>query len=264
MINVQELQPIVEEAASAILLLYRQKGDVVRKEDGSPLTAADRRSHEILTAGLNKVAPEIPVLSEEGRSMDYNIRKSWASYFLIDPVDGTKGFLEENDEFTVNIAMIREERPVLGIIHHPVSGVTYFASEGQGAYRRDSKETIRLPLAHTREESLRVLLSRNDFSTVLDDILARLGKPRIDKMHSSLKFCLLAEGTADLYLRMLPCMEWDTAAGSIILEEAGGKILQPGGDPLLYNRPNLKNPPFFAFSRFFPDTIKDWRQVLKS
>lgn len=260
------LVSIAVEAGRAVLSVYRDDPETVRKADGSPLTVADKLSHRIVAESLAKLAPDVPVFSEEGKSVEYETRRTWNEYFLVDPLDGTKGFLEQNGEFTVNIAVIREGRPVLGVVHHPVSGNTYAAEAGSGAWRISATEgRVSLPIRAEREATgpLRVLLSRNDASTVLVDMLDRLGKPVAERMHSAVKFCYLADGTADLYLRMQPSMEWDTAAGHLIVEEAGGRVMQYGGASLTYNRANLLNPPFLAFSRSFPGKVPDWRELFK-
>jgi 3'(2'), 5'-bisphosphate nucleotidase len=255
---------IAQESGKAILSVYKGDPETVRKADGSPLTVADRVSHRIVAQSLAQLAPELPVFSEEGMAVEYETRRTWKQYFLVDPLDGTKGFLEQNGEFTVNIAVIRNGRPALGVVHHPVSGATYAAEAGSGAVRIEGGSQVRLSEKQTGRTGLRVLLSRNDKSTVLEDMLQRLGKPEAERMHSAIKFCLLADGSADLYLRMQPSMEWDAAAGHLIVEEAGGRLLQFGGNPLVYNRADLLNPSFLAFARSFPEKVPNWRDFLIS
>jgi len=257
------LSLIAEEAGRAISSVYRRDPETVHKVDGSPLTVADRLSHKIVTESLDRIAHGIPVLSEEGRSIDYETRRAWEGYFLVDPLDGTKGFLEQNDEFTVNVALIRGNRPVLGVVHHPPTGVTYAAESGSGAWRIEATHRTSLVPPAGATAPLRVLLSRTDKSTVLDEALTRLGHPESRRMHSSLKFCLLAEGIADLYLRIQPSMEWDTAAGDLILQEAGGRMMQWNGEPFVYNRRDLCNSSLIAFSRSFPEKVPDWQSLLK-
>lgn len=251
-----------EEAGRAILSVYRKDPETVRKEDGSPLTVADRLAHGILSRSLAKIAPDLPVFSEEGKSVEYDVRKGWKQYFLVDPLDGTKGFIEQNGEFTVNIAVIRGGRPVLGVVHHPDGGATYAAETGSGAFRVDATGRTALKGVDPARTGLRILTSRNDASTVLVEKVARLGPADITRMHSAVKFCLLAEGSSDVYLRMQPSMEWDAAAGHLVLEESGGRLLQFNGEPLLYNRVNLLNPPILAFSRSFPEKLPHWKNLL--
>lgn len=256
---------IAREAGKAILSLYRGDPETVRKADGSPLTVADRSAHGILAESLAQLAPELPVFSEEGKSVEYETRRTWDRYFLVDPLDGTKGFLEQNGEFTVNIAVIRSGRPALGVVHHPVSGVTYAAKAGSGAWRiSPTGERSALPVGGQSTGALRVVLSRTDRSTVLEDALLRLGNPAAERMHSAIKFCMLAEGSADLYLRVQPSMEWDAAAGHLIVEEAGGRLMQWNGEPIVYNRADLRNPSFLAFSRSFPEKVPNWKALLIS
>jgi 3'(2'), 5'-bisphosphate nucleotidase len=213
------------------------------------LTLADRRSHEILSTWLEKESP-FPVLSEEGKHIPYEERKHWEYYWLIDPLDGTKEFISRNGEFTVNIALIHQDRPLLGVIYLPVSGVVYYAQEGEGAFKLESGTTTRLCVSR-RREGLVVVGSRShgtpQLSEYVDRVRDRYGEVRFASRGSSLKFCLVAEGAADIYPRLGPTMEWDTAAGQIIVEEAGGRVVESeSGCRMRYNKQELINPFFVA------------------
>lgn len=245
------------EAGREILRVYEEEFTVNRKSDDSPLTIADISSHEIISAGL--AVTGIPVLSEEGKDIPYEIRSKWEYLWLVDPLDGTKEFLKRNGEFTVNIALIADKKPVLGVIHAPAKKVIYYAIKGSGAYRslinnKSRIETIpesqRLPInIKDNLSTLRIVASRSHLSSETEAYIKGLKENYKDisffSAGSSLKFCLIAEGKADIYPRFSPTMEWDTAAGQIIVEEAGGEVLDAGtGRPLVYNKENLINPYF--------------------
>jgi 3'(2'), 5'-bisphosphate nucleotidase len=252
---------IIQQAGRAVLSVYTSGIKHTLKKDCSPLTEADRTSHRIIVEGLTRIAPGIPVLSEEGEEIGYNIRRNWDSYFLIDPLDGTQEFIESRPEFTVNIALIYQSRPVIGLIHVPVNGITYFAEEGKGAYRLNGN-TERLPLRKDPSRKVEIVVSRRETEESLKKILSGIPDAGISSMGSSLKFCLVAEGSSDIYPRTKPSMEWDTAAGAIIVEEAGGQIVETSGQTILYNRENLLNPPFFALSKIFPEKVSNWKLLL--
>lgn len=234
------------EAGNAILDVYNTDFDVERKEDNSPLTKADKRSHEIIVARLSDVDGIVfPVLSEEGRDIPYEVRKDWDYFWLVDPLDGTKEFVKRNGEFTVNIALVRRDRPVLGVIYLPVKGMLYYGSVSNGVFREDGGKRERLPLKQ-RPERFTVAGSRSHGSGKLESFIAAL-KVRYSEIDvisagSALKFCLVAEGRADVYPRFGPTMEWDTAAGHIIVEESGGAVSKS----LTYNKPSLLNGDFLV------------------
>lgn len=235
------------QAGQAICDIYdRVEIAVVAKDDTSPLTAADLAAHDCIRQVL---APSgLPLLSEEGRSIDYAERRDWPAYWLIDPLDGTKEFLKRNGEFTVNIALMRQQRPVLGVIYVPVSQTLYW-NEGHQAYKQQGEQTRHLQATNFdfSHAGLGVVASRSHRDAETEAFLASLSAPRILAMGSSLKFMLLAEGQAQLYPRFAPTMEWDTAAADAILAAAGGRILQmPERTPLAYNKPQLRNPSFLA------------------
>jgi 3'(2'), 5'-bisphosphate nucleotidase len=248
---------IAVAAGQAILEIYRRQDiEVLQKEDNSPLTEADLASHRIICDALADLTPGIPLLSEESADVDHAVRSQWREYWLVDPLDGTKEFVNRNDEFTVNIALIRDCEPVLGIVHVPVSGDTYSGIVGVGATRRQAgakPEPIRVqqPCA----SPVRVVGSRSHASPKLEQFLQRLGDYRLVSMGSSLKFCLVAEGRADFYPRLGPTSEWDTAAAHAVVLAAGGRVVTLDGRALEYNRKSsYLNPEFLVIG----DTERDW------
>ena len=247
-----EVRRIAEEAAEAILEVYRSaEHQVAVKEDFSPLTQADLASHRHIVAGLERLAPALPVLSEESQEITYDERRQWDTFWLVDPLDGTKEFLRRNGEFTINIALIRGHRPVLGVVHLPVSGQTYWAAEGKGAFRSVNGETVRLQAAQTVGQPVKVVASRSQSSTptvVFLDRLAQEHELEVVSKGSALKLCMVAEGEADLYPRLAPTMEWDTAAAQCVVEQAGGRVTTLGSEPLQYNKEDLLNPFFMVAS----------------
>ena len=262
---IPELLTISGEAGKAILDVYRSEFAVEQKDDRSPLTLADRRSHEIITKGLAGLpGHKLPILSEEGRHIPYRERRDWDSFWLVDPLDGTKEFVKRNGEFTVNIALVRQSTPVLGIIFIPVKDVFYFGTKEIGSYRLETKSSAifksldeilnssdRLPVVSRDASVVTVVASRSHMSAETEQYVNSL-KTRFRRVDfisagSSLKFCILAEGKADTYPRFGPTMEWDTAAGQAILEQTGGRVFRAdSGAPLLYNKENLLNPSFIA------------------
>ncbi len=246
--------------AAEILDVYRQDFAVEFKDDKSPLTLADRRAHEAICNTLKKTG--LPVLSEEGKHLPFGVRKDWSAFWLVDPLDGTKEFVKRNGEFTVNIALIINSRPVTGIILVPVSNILYFASQSAGAFKialdgnQDQgldeliKKAEKLP-SQALPGELTIVCSRSHQSPETLEFIQDLRKtdPDLDfvSIGSSLKLCLIAEGKAHIYPRFGPTMEWDTAAGQAIVEIAGGKVLQVySGVPIQYNKPELLNPWFVA------------------
>ena len=241
-------------AGAAILDIYHS-GEVVvsHKDDTSPLTAADLAAHKVLTAGLQALTPDLPVLSEESASVPWSERQEWSRYRLVDPLDGTKEFIKRNGEFTVNVALIDAGVPVLGVVYVPVLNWCYAGVLGQGAsVEKDGHTTpihvAPLPAHHPR---LRVVASRSHGSEQVEEWLARIERdfPQLEllSMGSSLKICLVAEGKADIYPRLAPTCEWDTAAAQAVLEAAGGMLVDIDGNAYRYNRkPEMLNPHFFA------------------
>ncbi len=233
---VQPVTELAHRAGEAILEIYNGDFAVELKDDDSPLTKADLASDRVIAAGLRALTPDIPVLSEESGMPPFAERSQWPRYWLIDPLDGTREFVNRNDEFTVNIALIDDHRPVLGVVHVPVAGITYAAAEGYGATRQDAGAEPR-PIAVTQvsRQPVRVVGSRSHRGASLDAYLLALGEHELLPMGSSLKFCRLAEGDADLYPRFGLTSEWDTAAAQAVVEQAGGQVLRLNGKPLLYN-----------------------------
>ncbi len=255
------------KAGDAVLEVYASGFSVDHKEDKSPLTEADKRSHEIIAGQLNGPhAGKLPLLSEEGRAVPFNERKTWGHYWLVDPLDGTKEFVRRNGEFTVNIALIMKDKPVLGVVLVPVRDMLYFALEGRGAfkisgtgrikneitYRELEASAKRLPMeTQAGSRPFTAIASRSHLSDETGAFIAGLkkehGEIRIISAGSSLKFCLIAEGSADIYPRFGPTMEWDTAAGQAIVEQAGGAVLRHDTcSPLRYNKSSLLNPWFIV------------------
>jgi 3'(2'), 5'-bisphosphate nucleotidase len=217
-------------------------------------------AHEIIVAGLSALTPQIPVLSEESHNVSIAERRRWESLWLVDPLDGTRQFIRRNDEFSVNIALIRRHRPVLGLILIPVGGTCYFACHGQGAFKRlAGRPAGRIHARRISKTPIQVAGSRGFNSRRLKAYLEKLGQHDYVGMGSSIKSCLVAEGKIDLYPRFGPTAEWDTAAAQIIVEEAGGHLTDARLQPLRYNaRSTLINPDFFVFG----DASHDWSQYL--
>ncbi len=260
---------IAKQAGQEILEVYRHVGGigVEYKLDSSPLTEADTRANRVIVAGLQKLDPNIPVLSEESEPVAWEQRSAWQSYWLVDPLDGTKEFISRNDEFTVNIALIRNGQPVLGIVQVPVFDVCYSGLVGEGSFRQLSdgpKAPIEVDPLSTGENSiLRVVASRRHGGEAQQAMVHRLeqhfSKVELVNMGSSLKICLLAEGKADFYPRLAPTSEWDTAAAHAILCAAGGQIYRTDHEVLTYNqKEDLLNPYFLAVA----DKQANWRQLL--
>jgi 3'(2'), 5'-bisphosphate nucleotidase len=249
---------LVREAGNAILGIYASPQQVEYKADDSPLTAADRAAHEILAHGLSRLEPANPVLSEEAAELhEYAARRGLDQFWLVDPLDGTREFINRNGEFTVNVALIREHRPVLGVVAAPALGLTYYAAEGHGAYRQGDGSPPEPISVRPAATPLVVVGSRSHRGDSLDALLARIGPCELRPMGSALKFCLVAEGSADFYPRLGPTSEWDTAAAQAVLEVAGGAVTTLDGTALRYNeRETLLNPHFIAFG----DRKRNWRQ----
>jgi 3'(2'), 5'-bisphosphate nucleotidase len=255
-----EVTALARDAGRAILEVYASSFSVQEKADSSPLTEADLRSEKLILAGLKRIAPEIPVLSEESGQVPWATRRGWSRLWVVDPLDGTKEFVQRNGEFTVNIALVDNGRPVLGIVHAPVLERDYFACEGTGAFRSDAQAAGRpIRVAKRKEGPVRVVGSRSHRGSSLDAFLGRVGAHELVEVGSSLKLCLVAEGQADVYPRLGPTCEWDTAAGQCVLEQAGGQVLKLDGEPLAYNREDTLNPNFIGFAD--PDT--DWLALVR-
>ena len=273
MIDLQLLKTVNEIAIAAgneILDVYNsdQAIEVSMKLDDSPLTDADRRAHNLIVDRLSNLTPDIPLLSEESDAIDYGLRKSWQRYWLIDPLDGTKEFINRNGEFTVNIALIENGESVAGVVHVPITGISYFGGIGLKAWKQNSNHSdgeVKQISSRPMEENsgVRIVASRRHLGEQLNALVGKIenyfGKATLLNMGSSLKMCLLAEGSADIYPRMAPTSEWDTAAAHGILSAAGGEIVDLQFRPLKYNsKPELLNPFFIALA----DRAYPWQQLL--
>jgi 3'(2'), 5'-bisphosphate nucleotidase len=251
-----QLVDISRRAGIAILEWYDGDMGITQKADDSPLTKADVASHELISKELTRLWPEIPVLSEESEDIPWETRQKWQQYWLVDPLDGTKEFINRNGEFTVNIALIRDHQAVMGIVHVPVTDISYFGARGTGAWRQHGAAAatpidVRQPAA----EPAVIVGSRSHANPELVTQLNRLGPHELISMGSSLKFCRVAEGLADFYPRVGPTCEWDTAAAQAVVEAAGGQVVKIDGSPLGYNSKEIYlNPHFFVFG----DSAKDW------
>ncbi|MFQ6005663.1 MAG: 3'(2'),5'-bisphosphate nucleotidase CysQ [Woeseia sp.] len=247
----QFIEPVVAlaiEAGAAILEVYATDFDVQEKADASPLTQADMASHRRIVEGLMALTPDIPVLSEESGLPEFRERSRWDTYWLVDPLDGTKEFVSRNGEFTVNIALIDRHRPVFGVVHVPVRNRTYIGCAGYGAELRSTDSApVKIRVAERTARPARVVGSRSHRGSSLDEFLEKLGDYDLHPVGSSLKFCLVAEGAADVYPRLGPTSEWDTAAAQAVVEQAGGSVLTLDGKPLSYNsKSEILNPPFLV------------------
>jgi 3'(2'), 5'-bisphosphate nucleotidase len=243
---------LAESAGDAVIAEYeRMRGgiapDVARKADESPCTRADIASHEILTAGLSALEPRYPILSEESASIPFAERANWERYWLVDPLDGTREFLNAHGDFTVNVALVERGTPILGVVHVPVSGATYWAERGRGAWLREERGDAFRPIhvADYRDASApKVLVSRSHAGAETEAFLARIGACEREAVGSSLKMCRVADGSAHLYPRFGTTMEWDVAAAYLIVCEAGGSFTDVAGNALRFNKPDLRNPNF--------------------
>ncbi|WP_429208826.1 3'(2'),5'-bisphosphate nucleotidase CysQ [Aeromonas veronii] len=245
--DITELEPVARAAGAAIMAIYSQHFAVEYKSDESPLTAADKGAHEVIFQALARLTPDIPVLSEESGPEVMAARHGWSRYWLVDPLDGTKEFVSRNGEFTVNIALIEEGVPRWGLVYAPVLDKLWYGGKGAGAWRiADGKCESIQTLPHREGEVWRVVGSRNHLSKETLDFLAPFGEIELVSMGSSLKFCIIAEGGAELYPRLAPTCEWDTGAAQAVLEGAGGSVTQLDGSPLRYNKPDILNPWFIA------------------
>ncbi len=251
---------VARQAAGRILEIYGEDFAVERKADASPLTEADMASHRCILAGLQALAPEIPVLSEESaHTVATAERLSWRRLWVVDPLDGTREFVKRNGEFAINIALVDDGVPVFGLILAPVTGTVWHGVPGEGAFRRDGDHDAPIRVRAPAVAPLRVAASRSHLDPRTAALMARIGRTESIGMGSSLKFCQLAEGAMDVYPRFAPTSEWDTASGQAILEAAGGALLDPQGRPFRYNRrDSLLNGDFIALG----DPALPWRDWL--
>ena len=250
---------LAREAAAKILEVYESEFAVQHKDDRSPLTAADLASHRCILAGLERLAPDIPVLSEESAELPVATRRAWSRLWLVDPLDGTREFIKRNGEFTVNIALIDDGVPVFGVVQQPVTGALWWGARGLGAFKRDGDADTPLRVRVPATAPLRVAASRSHRDERTEAFMAKMGDVEPIGVGSSLKFCMLAEGAIDVYPRFAPTSEWDTGAAQCVLEAAGGAVIDPRGRPLAYNqRDTILNGDFIALG----DTSLPWKDWL--
>ena len=244
-IDIEIIKSIALEAGDAIMGIYAKEFNVEYKDDKSPLTEADKLSNAIICKALERHFPTLPLLSEENEYIDYEIRKNWEHYWCIDPIDGTKEFIKKNGEFTVNIALIHNDTPVLGVVYAPALDEMYWAKKGEGAYKNGMK--LPLYVNPSPEKKLFVVASKSHLSPETQAFIDALPTECIEQVSkgSSLKLCMVAEGVADIYPRLAPTMEWDTAAADTIVREAGKMSYQYKSDiSIQYNKQSVLNPWF--------------------
>ena len=258
--HVTKIMDISIEAGKGILDIYNSGFSVEHKDDRSPLTEADMISHNIICKNLSDFMPDIPVLSEESSDISCEKRQTWQCYWLVDPLDGTREFIKRNGEFTVNIALIENHNPVLGVVHVPVTGVTYYAHSGSGSYKQlNDQGPCKITTRKTNPSKITVAGSRSHGSTRQQSFIEKLGDIEVFAIGSSLKFCMVAEGRVDIYPRFGPTSEWDTAAAQCIVEEAGGIVVDENFKRIQYNRgESLLNPNFLVIG----DPAFDWKPYL--
>ncbi len=253
-INIEAIKQIARDAGREILDVYGTAFTVDVKEDQSPLTEADRRGNVVIVNALTEQYPDIPIISEETSTVSYGERKNWEYFWLVDPLDGTKEFIKRNGEFTVNIALIHKDTPVLGVVYQPVGDRMFWSKQGSGAWLSENRSAA-VPLKggehYSTKAKVTVVASRSHRTQEVEDFVEKLkaaGKEvEFLSAGSSLKLCLVAQGKADVYPRLGPTMEWDTGAAHAIALEAGRRVLADGtGTPLIYNKENLLNPFFFV------------------
>lgn len=256
---------IARSAGQLILEIYEKKSyEAFTKSDETPVTSADLAAHKLVVERLNELTPDIPVLSEEAANISLTTRETWQRYWLVDPLDGTQEFIARSGDFATIIALVENNRPVMGVVYGPVSGVTYYAYSGKGAWKiPDMSESLRIE-THTHElpgQSIAIAISRRqDINRITSRLSSQWNYELVPLGSAALKACLVAEGAVDCYLRLGPTGEWDTAATQCIVEEAGGRILSTQLEPLSYNeRDTLENPNFIVLG----DANLPWDQILK-
>lgn len=251
---VTPVRDIVREAGRVIMEVYRDIGTVKTKSDGSPVTEADHRAQRVIAAHLGELTPDTPILSEESAQAPYSERRHWREFWLVDPLDGTREFINQRDEFTVNIALVRGDVPVLGVVGIPAQDLVYWGgvdgAGGQAWCQHNDGRPQRIHVAHFHSGAPIVVASRSHASPPTAEFVARakeaFGDCELKSMGSALKICLVAEGKADVYPRLGPTSEWDIAAAHAVLEAAGGRMTTARGEPLRYNKENILNPWFVA------------------
>jgi len=249
--EVKKIIDIAREAGGEILKVYNDTTEawgVSAKSDDSPVTKADIRANDLICRSLKEIYPKVPIMSEEIKNDEYSVRKDWPLYWCVDPLDGTKEFLKRNGEFTVNIALVQDNKVVMGVVYAPVLEEMYYAALGCGAYLSDTR--IHAAEFSERDTGLMLVCSRSHRDERTVKFLEKFDSPETCAMGSSLKFMAVACGKAHIYPRLAPTMEWDTAASQIIVEEAGGEIFtDPEVKPMAYNKENLLNPYFIVYGK---------------
>lgn len=242
--HLEAIIDIARKAGKAIMEIYSKDFSYLQKEDKSPLTEADTQSNQIICDGLQQFG--LPILSEENKIIPYEERKQWQKFWLVDPLDGTKEFIKRNGNFTVNIALLENNTPILGVIYVPTKEILYYG-DSNGAVKEDATGKYKLPVRHEQRDYKVVVASQSHMNQETKDYVHKLGNCKLVSIGSSLKFCLVAEGTADIYPRLGPTMEWDTAAAHAIIKAAGKKVyIYDSEQELAYNKPDLHNPYFIV------------------
>ncbi len=269
--RIDDVIAIAQQAGDIILEYYHSDFSVDYKADNTPLTQADTAANDAIVSALSKFAPSIPVVSEESQLVRYSERSKWRNFWLIDPMDGTKSFVRKDDQFTVNIALIEDNAPILGVVHIPCENVTYWAVKGSGAFRvaRDHGKIQSIHVRKLHDNRATIMHSAYRSVEKVYQFAHNLKSQSIDCDYivssSSIKFCRVAEGIADVYPAFGKTSEWDTAAAQCVVECAGGKVQDLEGRPLVYNKTNTLNPAFMAFGsdcivwrQFIPDNAQTW------
>lgn len=246
-----KLLEIADTAGEKVMAIYQTDFEVETKEDNSPITAADIASHHVIVDGLKALTPDIPILSEESANAPWEERRNWGRFWLVDPIDGTKDFTNRTGEFTVNIALIENGEPVMGVVTAPALNEAYWGIKGQGAWKREADGSTRKLQVVNPPEAIRTVASKNHLNQETRDFIDQLGNHELVQAGSSLKFCRIAEGQADIYPRLGPTCEWDTGAAHAVLVAAGGKVTQLDGTPLAYGKEDVLNPYFVASGAWY-------------
>jgi len=255
------LKTIAIKAGDVIMQYYQNVDDLIieKKSNETPVTIADKAAHQLIFDALKKITPDIPILSEEGKTISFAQRQQWQRYWLVDPLDGTKEFIAKTDEFSVNIALIDNHQPILSVVYAPALHQLYYAIEGEAFKINDAGNPAKINTTQ-KANTLRIAVSRHHQGEKLKALLSKIDNYELVMMGSALKLCIVAEAKADIYLRLGPTSEWDTAAGQYVLECAGGKLTNLHGQPFRYNlQESLRNPAFLAVG----DTQFDWVGYLK-
>lgn len=255
----REVCELARQAGEKIMNFYDVGAAITWKKDASPLTEADSASHSLLVEALRVLSPEIPVVSEESDEVINGVVATGDSFWLVDPLDGTKEFIKRTNEFTVNVALIEEGQSVMGVVHAPALRLTYYGTRKSGSWRQNAKDRpVSISPRRADPARMSIVASKDHAGPLVEAMLARLSNPQLQSMGSSLKFCLIAEGKADLYLRDLPTMEWDTAAAQCVVEVAGGGVYSLDGNPLEYGKAGLRNPAIITVG----DVRHDWATLI--